>query len=149
MFEGLDGSEFVGAANYIDVFHDEYFQAGLMNNLKILFIAVPVLLILALILASVLNTAVFGTRGVKGSLFYAIYHNWSRLRAIVFAALFHEEFGPVNEILQCDWNSQSAQMACKCRLVDTNDCNLLGLEDARVLYDYLSCRTAGYIQIIL
>ena len=99
MFEGLDGSEFVGAANYIDVVNDEYFHAGLMNNLKILFIAVPVLLILALILASVLNTAVFG-RGALRAVYFMPYITTVTAAAIVFAALFHEEFGPVNEILR-------------------------------------------------
>lgn len=99
MFKGLEGSKFIGIENYKKVFQDEYFRAGITNNIKILVIAVPILLILALILAAVLNTEIFG-RGVLRTVYFLPYVTTVTAAAIVFAALFHEEFGPINGILR-------------------------------------------------
>lgn len=99
MIKGIEGSTFIGLENYADVVKDEYFLAGLSNNLKILFVAVPILLILALVLASILNTPIFG-RGALRTAYFMPYVTTVTAAAIVFAALFHEEFGPVNEVLR-------------------------------------------------
>ncbi|WP_305768574.1 carbohydrate ABC transporter permease [Candidatus Epulonipiscium viviparus] len=99
MMQGVSGSEFVGLNNYIEVFQDSYFIAGLSNNLKMLFVAVPILLTLALTLACILNTAIFG-RGIIRTIYFMPYITTVTAAAIVFAALFHDEFGPINEFLR-------------------------------------------------
>ncbi|ONI43331.1 sugar ABC transporter permease [Candidatus Epulonipiscioides gigas] len=99
MFAGFAGSKFVGLENYINVFKNEYFVTGLINNLKMLFIAVPILLILSLIVATIMNTAIFG-RGILRTTYFMPYVTTVTAAAIVFVALFHEEFGPVNGILR-------------------------------------------------
>ncbi len=99
MMKGISGSEFVWLQNYLEIFQDSYFIDGLTNNLKMLFFAVPVLLILSLTLACVLNTAIFG-RGIIRAVYFMPYITTVTAAAIVFAALFHDEFGPINEFLR-------------------------------------------------
>lgn len=97
--QGLSASEFIGFENYIAAFSNEYFQIGLVNNLKLLFVAVPILLALALVLAYILNGKIFG-RGAIRAAFFMPYVTTVTATAIVFSALFHEEMGPVNQILR-------------------------------------------------
>lgn len=97
--QGYSKSEFIGWDNYIAAFSNEYFQIGLINNLKLLFIAVPILLALALVLAYILNGKIFG-RGAIRAAFFMPYVTTVTATAIVFSALFHEEMGPVNQILR-------------------------------------------------
>ncbi len=99
MMKGIDGSKFVGIQNYLNVFQDLYFRDGLANNLKILLIGVPILLISALVLACILNTQIFG-RGVMRTVYFLPYITTITAAAIVFAALFNEELGPVNGLLR-------------------------------------------------
>ena len=54
MFKGFSGSTFCGLQNYIDAFHNEYFQVGLKNNILLMLVAVPILLILSIIIATLL-----------------------------------------------------------------------------------------------
>ena len=42
MFKGFSGSTFCGLQNYIDAFHNEYFQVGLKNNILLMLVAVPI-----------------------------------------------------------------------------------------------------------
>ncbi len=99
MFKGLEGSTFVGFDNYVKAINDEYFIAGLQNNLKMLFIAVPILLIVSLIVANFMNTKLF-MKGPLRTIYFMPYVTTVTAAAIVFAALFHQDFGPVNAILR-------------------------------------------------
>lgn len=99
MMKGLEGSEFIGFDNYVNAVQDVYFTAGLANNLKMLLVAVPVLLILSLILACVLNTAIFGRSALR-TVYFLPYITTVTAAAVVFGALFHEEMGPINEFLR-------------------------------------------------
>ena len=99
MMKGISASKFIGIKNYLEVFKDTYFIDGLKNNLSMFLIAVPILLILSLILACILNTAIFG-RGMIRTVYFMPYITTVTAAAIVFAALFHDEFGPINQILR-------------------------------------------------
>ena len=99
MMRGLEGSTFVGLQNYLNVFKDSYFIDGLTNNLLMFVIAVPILLLLSLILACILNTKIFG-RGMMRTAYFMPYITTVAAAAIVFAALFHDEFGPINAFLR-------------------------------------------------
>jgi len=99
MFRGLSGSTFAGFGNYIKVFHNEYFWAGLRNNLLFVIMAVPLLIIISLIVAVLLNGKIFG-RGLLRAVYFMPYVTTVTASAIVFSALFHPEFGPVNNILR-------------------------------------------------
>jgi ABC-type sugar transport system permease subunit len=63
-----DQMTYVGTANYTNVVHDPVFRHSLLNNLKLL-LTVPVMTVIALIVALVLNDRVRG---------------WRQYRAIVF-----------------------------------------------------------------
>ncbi|GER67586.1 hypothetical protein BpJC4_20570 [Weizmannia acidilactici] len=64
-FQKMDGGRYVfaGFANYIRLFHDSVFLKALYNTFIILIIQVPIMLILALILASALNSQLLKLRG--------------------------------------------------------------------------------------
>lgn len=99
MYQGFGGSTFIGFDNYLEVFKNEYFMGGLINNIKLLVFAVPILLMLALTLAHLLNSHVFG-KGALRTVYFLPYITTITATAIVFAALFHEELGPVNGFLR-------------------------------------------------
>lgn len=99
MFKGLKGSEFIGLDNYKEVFQNEYFIAGITNNFKFMFMAVPLLLILSLVVANLLNQNIFG-RGTIRAMFFMPYIATITAAAVVFSALFHPEYGPINSVLR-------------------------------------------------
>jgi len=98
MFRGLSGSTFVGLKNYINAFHNEYFWAGIRNNFLFVIMAVPLLIMLSLILAVLLNGEIYG-RGALRAAYFMPYVTTVTASAIVFSALFHPEFGPINGLL--------------------------------------------------
>jgi len=99
LIRGFKASKFVGIDNYFKALKNEYFIAGLLNNLKILFIAVPLLLLLALLVACMLNSNIF-LRGPLRTAYFMPYVTTITATAIVFSAMFHEELGPVNGLLR-------------------------------------------------
>ena len=99
MFKGLEGSKFIGLDNYKEVFQNEYFIAGITNNFKFMFMAVPLLLILSLVVATLLNQNIFG-RGPLRAMFFMPYIATITAAAVVFSALFHPEYGPINSVLR-------------------------------------------------
>lgn len=99
MFKGAAGSIFCGLKNYSDVFKNEYFQTGILNNFKLLIFAVPLLIILSLIIASLLNVKIFG-RGLLRAAYFVPYITTITASALVFSALFHPEYGPINNLLR-------------------------------------------------
>lgn len=99
MFKGFSGSTFCGLQNYIDAFHNEYFQVGLKNNILLMLVAVPILLILSIIIATLLNQKIFA-RGALRAAFFMPYVTTITAAALVFSALFQPSFGPINELLR-------------------------------------------------
>lgn len=99
MFKGAEGSTFIGLENYKEAFDNEYFRIGFVNNILIVIMAVPILLFLALVIASLLNTKIMG-RGVLRAMYFVPYITTITAAALVFSAIFHPEFGPVNALLQ-------------------------------------------------
>lgn len=99
MFKGMEGSSFIGLENYKDVFTNHYFKAGIINNFKFMLMGVPAMLILSLVLATFLNQEIFG-RGVLRAMYFMPYIATVTAVAVVFSALFHQEYGPINEFLR-------------------------------------------------
>jgi len=99
MFKGLPGSKFVGLKNYFSVFKNEYFIEGFKNNIKFTFMAIPLLLVVSLLLAVLLNRKVFA-RGFTRMLYFAPYIATITAAAVVFSVLFHPVFGPINGVLR-------------------------------------------------
>lgn len=99
MFKGIEGSTFIGFDNYKAVFENEYFRAGIMNNIKFVIMAVPLLLIVSMLLATLLNRNIWG-RGALRTMYFMPYVATITAAAVVFSALFHPEFGPINSFLR-------------------------------------------------
>ncbi|MFI3173061.1 MAG: sugar ABC transporter permease [Eubacteriales bacterium] len=98
-FGGFAGSEFIGLENYKETLTNDYFKTGLTNNLGMLFIAVPILLMISLIIANVMNTKIFA-RGALRTAYFLPYITTVTASSMVFAALFHEEYGPINSLIR-------------------------------------------------
>lgn len=99
MFLGAEGSSFIGLENYKDVFANEYFVAGMTNNFKLVVLAVPLLIATSLLLATLLNGNIFG-RGFIRTMYFMPYVATITAAAVVFSAIFHYQYGPVNEFLR-------------------------------------------------
>lgn len=69
--------EWVGLENYIRIFKDKVFLQSLLNCIVYLIVQVPIMLILALILASVLNDRKLRFRGfLERQYFCLVQHRW-------------------------------------------------------------------------
>lgn len=93
-----ENSKFIGFENYLDLLDNYYFQAGITNNIKLAIIAVPVLIAIALVLASFLNMKIYGRAAIR-AMYFMPYIVTVTAAAIVFSAMFHPVQGPVNAML--------------------------------------------------
>lgn len=97
LLKGLDKINFVGFENFEKMFTDPYLIASLKNN-GLLLLVVPVALIIAAILANVMNRAIYGNKIVR-ALFFLPYVTNIVAIATVWQALFHHTKGPINSLL--------------------------------------------------
>lgn len=98
-YNGFKQFNFVGIKNYIEMFRDEYFLVSLWHNLLYTLVTVPGTIILALLLAVLVN------KGIKGSsIFKTMFFlpNISSMVAvgIVWAIIFNPTQGPLNSFLR-------------------------------------------------
>ena len=111
---------FVGFQNYTTMFQDEEMWQTLVNTFKYVIIIVPFSLILALIVAALLNTKVKGL-----SVFRVIYFlpaiTMSVAVSMVWRWIFNGDFGILNSIVTAlgfearQWlNDRSTSMLCIC-----------------------------------
>ncbi len=91
-------SKFVGLKNFQSLLTNVYFKASIINNIKLAFVAVPILIALALVLAAVLNMKIHG-RGIIRAMYFMPYIITVTAAAMVFSAMFHPVSGPVNSVL--------------------------------------------------
>ncbi|GHT95113.1 sugar ABC transporter permease [Spirochaetia bacterium] len=98
LLRGIDKAKFVGFTNYIKLFVTSDFWVSLQNNLFLL-LSVPVCIIVAMIVASLLNQTVFGKAGVR-ALFFLPYVTNVVAVSTVWRALFHPSAGPINMLLK-------------------------------------------------
>ena len=90
-WDGLGEAQWVGLANYIELFDDEYFYTSLKNNciwLILYLFAVPIGLFIALFL----NQIVFGIRFYK-SLFFFPFVISQVVVGLIFAWFYNPNFG--------------------------------------------------------
>lgn len=92
-------SVFIGLKNFADALQNDYFRAGILNNIKLAVIAVPVLIVLSLIIANLLNMKIFG-RSIMRAMYFMPYIITVTAAAVVFSAVLHPVYGPVNGILR-------------------------------------------------
>lgn len=98
-FSGIRGIELTGLGNYRALFEDFYLGSAIRNNFLLSFMAVPITIFGALVLAVVLNEKVL-FQGFIRSMVFMPYVATLVAVAIVFGALYHPEFGPINNFLR-------------------------------------------------
>lgn len=97
-YNGMIKPKFVGLANYTHMFHDKYFQISLINNVIYTVGTVPVIIIIALLLAVALNSAVKGKILLK-SMYYLPTISSMAIVGIIWT-LMYSKTGPINETLR-------------------------------------------------
>lgn len=98
MYQKMAGSTFIGLENYKEALTNSYFKIGILNNLKLVVIGIPLLIGSSIVLAALLNMKIMG-RGLIRTMFFMPYVTMVTASAIVFSALFHPELGPINQFL--------------------------------------------------
>lgn len=94
---GIGAIKFAGLDNFVRLFHDSSFVQSLINNL-IFIITVPVTLILALVLAILIDKHIYLKDTFK-VVYFLPYISSIVAVAMVWQVLFHPSFGPVNQTL--------------------------------------------------
>lgn len=98
LLAGVEKAKFIGLENYIKMFTtDAWFRVAMLNSFLLLLI-IPIQVILAMVLAAVLNKGIFGRAPVR-ALFFAPYVTSSVAIAAVWRTLFHPTQGPINVLL--------------------------------------------------
>ena len=89
---------FTGLTNYVRLFQDPVFREALSNNFIYLLVQVPVMLLFALILATLLNNQSLKFRGIFRTAIFLPCATSLVSYAVIFRALFSVE-GLVNQVL--------------------------------------------------
>lgn len=95
---GLETINFIGFDNFKNLLSDDKFLLALKNNLLYTLFTVPVGMILAIVLAVVIHSRVFGQDFFKVA-FFVPYISTQVAVAAIWAALFHPSLGPINQFL--------------------------------------------------
>lgn len=97
LMRGYENAQFVGLDNFTAMFNDMYLGASLRNNAWLLLV-VPVSLFLAVVLAAIMNQAIYG-KGTARAMYFLPYVTNIVAVATVWRALFHKSKGPINVLL--------------------------------------------------
>lgn len=97
--KGIKDITFVGFKNYINLFSDEWFIVSYKNNLLFTAVSIPILTVLGLITAVMINKYIkFG--GLIRMLLFIPYIASIVAVAAVWQMLLHPNFGPINSFLR-------------------------------------------------
>lgn len=91
--------KWVGLQNYVKMFQDEVMWSALWNTCKYVIIIVPVMVIIALVLASLLNTKIKG-RSVFRVIYFIPAITMSAAVAMIWKWMFNGDFGVLNAIFE-------------------------------------------------
>ncbi|MDO4292211.1 MAG: sugar ABC transporter permease [Eubacteriales bacterium] len=91
-------ASFIGWSNYIKLLGDEKFYQALINTLKYIVICVPVIIVLAMLIAMALNMKIKGI-GIYRTLIYLPIITLPTAVGLVWKWLFNNQFGLINAFL--------------------------------------------------
>lgn len=94
----LTSPSWVGLDNYIEIFHDELFFKSLKVTLSYAFFSVPLQIVLSIFVAMLLNAGVKFINLFR-TIFYLPVAVSSTAAALLWAWVFHPEFGLINNLL--------------------------------------------------
>ena len=98
LFKGISGMNFVGLQNFTNLLHDIWFIDSLKNNLIYTVATIPVMMILSLIIAVVLNDKVYGRVAIRAMFFIPYIANIVAICA-VWLLLYNPDHGVINQFL--------------------------------------------------
>jgi multiple sugar transport system permease protein len=94
---GFEGASFVGIDNFQHLLSNKLFHKALINNF-ILLLAVPIMLIISLALAVIINKYVY-LKDLFKIIYFMPFISSIVAVAVVFQVLFHPSKGPINQLL--------------------------------------------------
>jgi lactose/L-arabinose transport system permease protein len=94
------GMRFIGLANYAHLFTDKLFWKSLLNTGEILLIQVPLMLLLATVLAVFINSDRLKYRSLFRIGFFLPVLIDLVTYSLVFSIIFNENYGMINQLLQ-------------------------------------------------
>ncbi|MCL2478485.1 MAG: sugar ABC transporter permease [Treponema sp.] len=98
LLRGIGMAAFTGLTNYIRMFISVDFWICLRNNLFLL-LSVPITIVIAVIIATILNQSIWGKSGARAFIFLPYVTNVVAV-STVWRALFHPSAGPINMFLK-------------------------------------------------
>jgi ABC-type sugar transport system permease subunit len=98
-WNGIDPAKFIGLKNFIDFFHDELVGTALLNNVLYACGTVTGKIILALLIALLLNQALKGRSFYRTALFMPVVISFVVV-SILWSWLYSPQFGLINNLLQ-------------------------------------------------
>lgn len=98
-WNGINDARWLGLQNYTSLFKDDIFLQTLRNGIIIFIMYVPVLLLLALVLAVVLNSSFVRLKGFFRTIYFIPYITSLVAVGFTFRMLFGTEYGYVNELI--------------------------------------------------
>ncbi len=101
---GLKGIRFIGLQNFANLFKDQYFIQAIKNTVVYTIATVPASLVLALVIAYMLNGKTYLQKSLRLCFFIPYISSVVALSA-VFKAMLREN-GPVNNLLRTFFNVQ-------------------------------------------
>ena len=99
LFQGFSGSKFVGAQNYVTMFQDPLFWGSVKNNLIYTIVTIPVLMIVSLVLAELINRAIYFMNFTR-ALFFLPYIASISAMSLVWMMLLNPQQGLINNFLR-------------------------------------------------
>jgi multiple sugar transport system permease protein len=94
----VGGSVFIGVQNYIHAFQDSAFWEGVRRTALLLVIQVPIMLVLAMIFALLLDSSIVRLRTLFRLSFFLPYAIPSVVSALLWGYLYSPSFGPFAQI---------------------------------------------------
>jgi lactose/L-arabinose transport system permease protein len=97
-WNGIKEARWVGLDNYVALFHDDIFLQSLKNGAIIFAMYVPLLLVLSLVLAAILNSSFVRFKGFFRAAYFIPYITSLIAVGFTFRMIFGTEYGYVNEL---------------------------------------------------
>ena len=135
-----DSVRWVGFANYVRILKDKTFLQCLFNTVFYFIIQVPVMLIIALVLAQLLNNPNIKGKGIYRTMIFLPCATSLVSYSMIFKSLFAQD-GLVNHVISTIGLRRLVSECMGCKICNYNR---VGLEMDRLQYGVLSCRAAEY-----
>lgn len=98
MIKKLSNTKFIGLSNFLELFHDKWFHASVLNNLWFLLV-IPVTIFIAMVLGFLINDRIFFKKTFRTILYLPNITSVVAI-SVVWFTMFNPRLGPVNSLLR-------------------------------------------------